>query len=51
MDKQTGGGADQGQGGSNVEAQEVVVDGNEERLSQPLRKKTQNKKFEIIRLS
>lgn len=51
MDKQTGGGADQGQGGANVEAQEVLADGNEERLSQPLRKKTQNKKFEIIRLS
>lgn len=56
LDKQTGGGADQGQGGANVEAQEVVIgaemaDGNEERLSQPLRRKTQNKKFEIIRLS
>lgn len=56
MDKQTGGGADRGQGGTNVEAQEVVVggemaNGDGEGLAQPLRRKTQNKKFEIIRLS
>lgn len=55
IDKQTGGGADRGQGGTNVEAQEVVVagdraDGDGDRPAQPLRK-TQNEKFEIIRLS
>lgn len=51
-DKQTGG-VDLGQGGTNVEAQEVVGEtgeGEGERLPQPLKKKTQ-KKFEIIRLS
>lgn len=56
MDKQTGGGAEQGQGGGDVEAQEVVVrgdmgDGGGDRPAQPLRRKTPKEKFEIIRLS